>query len=1129
VELFPQGLSPVDIKVPSPNAISLGNYVECPVSLFTGLPQINIPLHEMKGKSVSVSISLNYHGSGIRPDVHPAWVGSGWSLEAGGLITRIVKGHPDEREIDDIARGFLFSDKSRLYNYQWSSTAYLQDGDFNALNDYFADEYFFNFLGFHGKFFQDCNGEWRVQSDELMKVEFDTSASNFIVPFAVQHGYGASGLCSKAVCNFVLIDSKGTRYTFGGEDAIEYSDQMMPSIQIEGFDHYAMSWYLTKIETANGDAVVDFVYERGPYISQIHKSVFIDSIEGVKDGYLDPSCYNYTAGNHIDGKIVSPVYLKSIEFPLIGQLVRFKTSKSNELTYTASDYNELRFPFSVEINRVPILEYIPYFDTINISLLSEYDRFIWLKLDSIEVLDSRTGTPIKSFALNYLENQSERLELSSVDFIDSEDTSVMNYELGYDTTQLPQYLTTITDHWGYNNNNPAPTSNYGSNIYNLREPNPNYVKAGILTSMKYPTGGVVYFEYEPNNYHYYINRERYLNQYLPVYLEENGNSICGGVRVKRLISTDGTGNQLIKRYFYVENYSPGITPDSLTSSGILESKPQYEFTSTGYDESDILFRHHLISSNTVIPLSNCSSGRFIGYHEVTEVQPDGGYSVFHFSTQKSGQSDLLPVSSYNPDYSNIYYFTPSEYERGRILDRYDYTTDSLCIRREHFEYNAVGDIETQRAKAISSYSHQVCELSADRFYLTATAFYRNYYKYLLSNKTVYEFNRDNPGIHVDFSESYKYNALGLLTERETSSSDHDSLITRYKYPCDYSFDPEGICEDAYQECISLCAIEDDECLNQCDLEYHSCFWNMPEPSSEADVIIQMQNKHMLENPIEIQSFRKALDTEYLLGGIFHKYQIVNDLILPESDLWLNPQHPLESSSFSFINDSDGNFVYDSLYKTVLEYDLHDSICNLLQFHKADDIRISYIWGYNNSLPVAVVVNAEVEDIGYDGYEEVVSWAPEWTYLDGTRSQTFSRIGQYSLLDAQIIITPNINSIVSLWAMNGTLSEPSIEGYSPSTVLLDSSGWTYYEWNVVGAESVVLTAENCYIDEVRLYPIDASMTTYNYRPIIGMTSQTDPNGITTYYEYDSFSRLEYIRDHNNNILKAFDYNYAQPVN
>lgn len=52
--------------------------------------------------------------------------------------------------------------------------------------------------------------------------------------------------------------------------------------------------------------------------------------------------------------------------------------------------------------------------------------------------------------------------------------------------------------------------------------------------------------------------------------------------------------------------------------------------------------------------------------------------------------------------------------------------------------------------------------------------------------------------------------------------------------------------------------------------------------------------------------------------------------------------------------------------------------------------------------------------------------------------------------------------------------------------------------------------------------NAMVTGYTYKPLVGMTSVTDPSGKTTYYEYDNFSRLKLIRNHEGDTTKLFEY-------
>ncbi|MBW6459256.1 MAG: hypothetical protein K0B08_01675 [Bacteroidales bacterium] len=53
-----------------------------------------------------------------------------------------------------------------------------------------------------------------------------------------------------------------------------------------------------------------------------------------------------------------------------------------------------------------------------------------------------------------------------------------------------------------------------------------------------------------------------------------------------------------------------------------------------------------------------------------------------------------------------------------------------------------------------------------------------------------------------------------------------------------------------------------------------------------------------------------------------------------------------------------------------------------------------------------------------------------------------------------------------------------------------------------------------------------ITSYTYDPFIGITSVTKSNGITVFYEYDDFGRLQTIFDNSKYILNRYMYNYGK---
>lgn len=99
------------VSLPSPDAVALGKFGETPVDYFTGVPSISVPIYTIQAGPISLSIGLSQHSSGLRPAETPSWVGHGWVLNAGGMISRTVQGIEDE-----YTDGFLSQGSQTTFN-----------------------------------------------------------------------------------------------------------------------------------------------------------------------------------------------------------------------------------------------------------------------------------------------------------------------------------------------------------------------------------------------------------------------------------------------------------------------------------------------------------------------------------------------------------------------------------------------------------------------------------------------------------------------------------------------------------------------------------------------------------------------------------------------------------------------------------------------------------------------------------------------------------------------------------------------------------------------------------------------------------------------------------------------------
>jgi len=146
------------ITPPSPNPAALDRYIDCPVSYSTGVPDISIPLYTLKSTKLSVPISLSYHGGGVKVSDRSVTMGLGWSLNAGGSISRTIQDIPDELTGPNFTGywSMIYPDENRTYSYLkdlclgnsiynvYVDSAYKHDGQ--------PDIFYYSFNGQGGKF-----------------------------------------------------------------------------------------------------------------------------------------------------------------------------------------------------------------------------------------------------------------------------------------------------------------------------------------------------------------------------------------------------------------------------------------------------------------------------------------------------------------------------------------------------------------------------------------------------------------------------------------------------------------------------------------------------------------------------------------------------------------------------------------------------------------------------------------------------------------------------------------------------------------------------------------------------------------------------------------------------------------
>jgi YD repeat-containing protein len=800
--------------VPTPQSAGLGRYGEIPISPATGIPDINIPLGSAKGNKLEVPIRLIYHASGIKVDDLAGWVGQGWSLDAGGLITRTIVGQPDEYNRKNFICNFcsiqnLYLKSSydiRNNNDDYSYLKKLADGQLDGEPDIFA----FNFLGKTGKFFIDTSGTIITDKKYPYKIE--------------SLGFSDGG----AFIRWKITDENGIKYYFdgstgGGIERIRMKNSPQSSLPPYGdiSPPQTTAWYLNKIiYPGNADSIV-FTY------SDYSPSNFNSPIHKYKTNYTSyiPSG-NVSVGSDFD--------LYEI----------LKGTIDGEATLTEEFPKQIMMSSNILVSTIKSKN--GEVDFFSHSLTTGYfDRYTDYKLDSISFKDNNNNVT-KKYQLFY-SYKNERLFLDSLKE-KSLSASVPPYIFTY-YGNLPKRFSYSQDYWGYYNGKsnshlipyikelmykvrPYPLNN-GLESYTGYTPADRTAdelsaKAGTISKIKYPTGGYTQFDYE-------LNEFTTINQNLDLEslgLPPNATMKGAGIRIKTIEDFDGINSTSFNKRSY--EYPAG---------GVLQHVPQYlsvarennYYLTTTY--SDCLNSGGGLSCNICANIDTYSTLIYTGYStpqnlfgitDITNVSYSqvkenfykntviDGYKEYQFDQSSDVDNTIIVMgSTFSYPLNTLSQAIPKtglSYSRGNLINENSYVKNGAGFLLKHSKHNVYDynenttsprykEINAVRAVRLNTVDYRYTQSSTYFGEVPSTACYINVrgsdYGYgfynikcatptlATSQETFYD-DSGTPTLTETTNYYYQNNSHTFPTKVEFTNSKSELMVTTMKYPIDYT-------------------------------------------------------------------------------------------------------------------------------------------------------------------------------------------------------------------------------------------------------------------------------------------------------------------------------------------------------
>ena len=558
------------------------------VSLQTGSAVFSLSMFKWQDDKSRLNsvVSLNYNsGNGLKVNDMASNVGQGWNLAAGGVVTRMQIGEPDDQpaysgtpqygngsdqDVTKYPAGYLYHSINPTTGCPKALTRYPTYGGQNVLyaqhnltgEDKQKDYFTFQFNGKSGLFILDtANGDHGVLlGDSKMKIAFQRD------PSLINSGIRTT------ITSFTITDVDGLVYKFTNHGLT----RLLRAI----FSNADGSKIATQPTIKNGGVYCESAFDLGPTAA--------------------PWVNKYIANPYI----INNWYLSEVDDPLTGRKISYtyntlnlSTSAGQDISYNNSLDKYIVLSYKKSITTTQEIASIVYPDghyiNFNYATAARFDypgekaiasvdvqyegRFLskYLLNTSYFILN-RYGTPTTSYQKSVCRLCLRSVQKIGVDQKDDSPPYFFDYYAGSSNGDdfVPPPFFYAKDIWGYYNGNNSIASNSpltGSTIpvsltaslaYNLGfnalkglcfqndnvsgtyyNAKPGYAQNGLLKEIIYPTGGSLTYQYTQNSGSF-TGSSTVMN--------------VGGVHVSQTSASDGgysngCGNPVITNYNYVMN------------------------------------------------------------------------------------------------------------------------------------------------------------------------------------------------------------------------------------------------------------------------------------------------------------------------------------------------------------------------------------------------------------------------------------------------------------------------------------------------------------------------------------------------------------------------------------------------